>query len=98
MRRSSGAAHFSVSPSRYRVDPETAQGPAGESEERCGAEDLRGDDRHEKHARKTQNQSGDQPRELCGGDTRGGGDRDGYGTLGADLAHDQPRAGGPRPH
>jgi len=82
---------------RFRVYAETPQGPAGQSEEHRAAEELRGDDRQEEHARKPQDQSGHQPGELSGTDMRGG-DRDGHGMLGGDLAHDQPRAGGTRPH
>ena len=72
---------------RFRVDAETAQGPAGQPEEYRAAEELRGDDRQEEHARKPQDQSGDQPGELSGaGMSRG--DDDGDGTLRTDVADD----------
>jgi hypothetical protein len=72
---------------RFRVDAETAQGPAGQSEEHGAAEELRGDDRQEEHARKPQDQSGDQPGELSGAGMSCG-DRDGDGTLRTDVADD----------
>jgi len=72
---------------RFRVYAEAAQGPAGQSEEHRAAEELRGDDRQEEHARKPQDQSGDQPGELSGPGMSCG-DRDGDGTLGTDVSDD----------
>jgi hypothetical protein len=82
---------------RFRGYTETAQVPAGQSEEHRAAQELRGDDRQEEHARKTQDQSGDQPGELSGAGMSCG-DRDGDGMLRTQVADDQAGAGGSTPN